>query len=34
MRRDVALMSEEERNRLRDAFLALDTTTFYSDVSS
>ena len=31
IRRDVALISEEERNRLRDAFLALDTTKFYPD---
>jgi len=31
IRRDVALISEEERNRFRDAFLALDTTKFYPD---
>jgi hypothetical protein len=31
IRRDVATVSEEERNRLRDAFIKLDTKKFFSD---
>src|SRR5437588_2752771 len=31
IRRNVAMISQEERDRLRDAFLQLDTTKFYPD---